>query len=59
MVDANFVMLISGNRADRRTVRLGMSGVDSYEVIDGMAEGDEVIVSDTRDIAPFKSVTIQ
>lgn len=51
--------VISGNRADRRTVRLGMSGVDSYEVVDGMAEGDEVIVSDTRDIAPFKSVTIK
>lgn len=51
--------VISGNRADRRTVRLGMSGVDSYEVVDGMSEGDEVIVSDTRDIAPFKSVTIK
>ena len=37
------------SRALRRQVRLGLAGYDRYEVLDGLAEGDEVIVSDMRD----------
>lgn len=35
-----------GHRADRRRVSFGLAGYDRLEVLDGLAEGDEVIVSD-------------
>lgn len=37
------------DRAVRREVRLGLAGYDRHEVLSGLAEGDEVIVSDLRD----------
>jgi HlyD family secretion protein len=46
------VFVVDRGRPDRavlREVRLGLSGYDRYEVLDGLSEGDEVIVSDLRD----------
>ena len=40
------VFVVRGDRAVRVPVRLGITGMDDYEVLDGLAEGDEVIVSD-------------
>jgi HlyD family secretion protein len=45
------VYVVRGNRAVRVPVRLGIADFDRYEVADGLAEGDEVIVSDTSDFA--------
>ena len=37
-----------GEYASRVEVRLGRASVSAIEVVDGLAEGDEVVVSDTR-----------
>ena len=43
------VFVIQGDRALRRETTFGIAGVDWLEVLDGLAEGDEVIVSDMSD----------
>jgi HlyD family secretion protein len=39
------VYVVHGNRAERRLARFGISGVDDVEVVAGLAEGDEVVIS--------------
>lgn len=41
---ANVVFVVSGQRANRRDVRLGLSDDEKYEVIDGIKAGDQVVV---------------
>lgn len=48
-----------GDRAVRRGVRLGVSGYEHIEVLDGLAEGDEVILSDMRDHIHLEQIKIQ
>jgi HlyD family secretion protein len=52
------VFVIDGNRAVRRGVRLGVSGYEHIEVLDGLAEGDEVILSDMRDHIHLEQIKI-
>ena len=40
------VFVVRGNRAVRTDVRLGLIGHEYYELVDGLVEGDEIIVSD-------------
>jgi HlyD family secretion protein len=40
------VFVVEGTVARRQKVRLGLSGYKEYEVVDGLAEGDEVVLSD-------------
>ena len=42
--NANVVFVVSGQRANRRDVRLGLSDDEKYEVIDGIKAGDQVVV---------------
>jgi HlyD family secretion protein len=42
-----FRLLEDGATAVRVQVRLGKSSVNTIELLDGLAEGDEVILSDT------------
>ena len=53
------VFVIEGDRAVRRTVRLGVSGYDHYEVLDGLAEGEEVILSDMSDYTHLEQVSLK
>lgn len=46
------VFAVVNGRAELRTVSLGQRGVDRAEVIDGLAEGDEVIVFPSDEVAP-------
>jgi HlyD family secretion protein len=46
---AQQVFVVRSNRAYRTPVRLGVSNFDWFEVVDGLAEGDEIIASDMRD----------
>ncbi len=48
-----------GSLAVRRNVRFGASGYDRVEVLDGLAEGDEVILSDMSDYIHLTQVDIQ
>ena len=53
------VFVVHGNRADRVRVTLGATGADAVEVIEGLREGDEVIVSDMQDYEHVGSVTLR
>lgn len=46
---AQQVFVLRNNRAYRTPVRLGVSNFDWFEVVDGLAAGDEIIASDMRD----------
>ena len=42
---APWVMLVDGGRAQRRTVRLGVRASDKVEILDGLHEGDFVLLA--------------
>ena len=52
------VFVIRDGRAERRAVRFGLSGVDHFEVAEGLAAGDEVIVSDMRDYLRLERIRV-
>ncbi|HET9529393.1 MAG TPA: HlyD family efflux transporter periplasmic adaptor subunit [Blastocatellia bacterium] len=56
---AHDVFVIRGESAVKTPVRIGLSSFDNYEVIDGLLEGDEVIVSEMADYMHLKEVKIK
>jgi HlyD family secretion protein len=56
---ADPVFVLQGDHAVRRTVRFGISGYDHYEVLDGLAAGDEVILSDMKDYVRLERVNLK
>jgi HlyD family secretion protein len=53
------VFVVEGDHAVRRMVRLGVSGYDRYEVLDGLAEGEEAILSDMSDYDHLAQVSLR
>jgi HlyD family secretion protein len=53
------VFVIRGDHAVRVPVTLGLAGIDDVEVVSGLSEGDEVIISDMRDYAHLTQVTLK
>ncbi|HEX5717611.1 MAG TPA: HlyD family efflux transporter periplasmic adaptor subunit [Thermoanaerobaculia bacterium] len=53
------VFVVEGDRAVRRNVRFGVTGYDHYEVLDGLAEGEEAILSDMSDYAHLEQVSLK
>lgn len=53
------VFVVEGDRAVRRTVRFGVTGYDHYEVLDGLAEGEEAILSDMSDYVHLEQVSLR
>ena len=53
------VFVVRGDRADRVKVRIGATGADAVEVIEGLKEGDEVIVSDMQDYEHVETVNLR
>ncbi len=53
------VFVVRGDRAVRVQAELGISGVDAFEVVGGLSEGDEVIVSDMREYAHLAEVALR
>lgn len=53
------VYVIEGDRAIRRPVRLGISERREIEIVDGLAVGDEVIISDTSAFERLAEVRIE
>ena len=51
LIDAgtHFVYVVRGDRAVRTPVQLGAASVSEIEVLHGLAAGERIIVSDTRD----------
>ncbi len=53
------VFLIEGDRAVRTAVTLGLAGRDSYEVTGGLEEGDEIIISDVREVIHATEIALR
>jgi HlyD family secretion protein len=53
------VFVVQGDRAVRRRVRLGLTGDEYYEVLDGLAPGEAVIVSDMKDYTHLERVDLK
>ena len=54
-----FVLNATGDRATRRLVSVGKTSTDEIQIIDGLAEGDRVIVSDTSQFNQFDQFTLR
>ena len=53
------VFVVQGDQAVRRPVRLGLSGYDHFEVLDGLDEGEEVILSNMQDYQHLERVNFK
>jgi len=56
---AQQVFVVHGDRATRTRVQLGEVGADAVEVLEGLAEGDEVVISDMQDYERVKTVKLR
>jgi HlyD family secretion protein len=57
--NASSVFVIRGSKAINTPLRLGIAGFSEYEVLDGLAEGDEIILSDTSEYRDLKEVPVK
>lgn len=57
--EAEEVFVVEGDHAVRRRVRLGLAGYEFYEVLDGLAPGEVVIVSDMKDYTHLERVNLK
>lgn len=53
------LFVIAGNRAVRRPARLGLLGYQDVEIVSGLAEGDEVILTDMKDYAGLDELRLR
>ncbi|HSB27231.1 MAG TPA: HlyD family efflux transporter periplasmic adaptor subunit, partial [Pyrinomonadaceae bacterium] len=54
-----FVLTPDGQEAERRTVKLGRYSVSTVEILDGLHEGDQVIVSDTSTYDSYNRIRVR
>ncbi len=50
---------VRGNEGVRRNIKLGITNFESTEILEGLEEGDEVILSDMSDYANRKEIRIR
>lgn len=53
------VFVVRGDVAIKTPVRFGISSFEHYEVVQGLMEGDEVIISDMKDYLHLKEVKLK
>ena len=53
------VFVIRGDVALKTSAKFGVAGADHYEVVQGLLEGDEVIISDMTDYMHLKEVKLK
>jgi HlyD family secretion protein len=53
------VFVVQGDRAVRTPVRLGLSSFDQFEVVSGLQEGDEAVISDMSAYQHVKQVALR
>jgi len=53
------VFVVQGDRAERRNVQMGLSGHRRLEIIEGVEEGDEIIVSDVSRVIHAREIRIR
>jgi HlyD family secretion protein len=54
-----FVLTPDGSEAVRTTVRLGRNSVSTIEILEGLKEGDRVIISDTSALDSYNRIRIR
>ena len=54
-----FVLSSDGTEAERRTVKLGRNSVSTIEILDGLREGEQVIISDTSALDSYNRIRIR
>ena len=54
-----FVLSPDGTEAERRSVKLGRNSVSQIEILDGLKEGDRVIISDTTALDSYNRIRIR
>jgi HlyD family secretion protein len=54
-----FKLTPDGQEASRATVRLGRTSVSTVEIVDGLREGDQVIISDTTTMDSYKQIRVR
>lgn len=54
-----FVLSPDGTEAERRTVKLGRNSVSTIEILEGLREGDRVIISDTSALDNYPRIRIR
>jgi HlyD family secretion protein len=56
---ARVVFFIRGDVAVRTSARFGIASADDFEVVEGLSEGDEVIISDMTDYMHMKELRLK
>jgi HlyD family secretion protein len=56
---ARQAFVIRGDRAVRVPIALGLAGVDHVELVSGVSEGDEVVISDMKDYLHLAEVKVR
>ena len=56
---SDWVFVVRGEKAGRTPVTIGLSNFEMYEITSGLAEGDEVIISDMSDFRNSKEVKLR
>ena len=54
-----FVLSPDGTEAERRSVKLGRNSVSQIEILDGLKEGDRVIISDTTALDSYNRIRLR
>jgi len=54
-----FVLSPDGSEAERRSVKLGRNSVSQIEILDGLKEGDQVIISDTSALDSYNRIRVR
>lgn len=54
-----FVLTPDGTEAERRSVKLGRNSVSTIEIVEGLKEGDQVIISDTSALDSYNRIRIR
>ena len=57
--DANHAFVVRDDVAERVPVRFGMAGVDTIEILSGLREGDQVVISDIAEYEDVQSVRLK
>lgn len=53
------VFVVNGDRAVKRPVKLGIASFDELEILSGLSEGDEIIVSDMTEFQHLAEITLK
>ena len=53
------VFLLRGGKGVRTRVELGIAGFENFEIVRGLSEGDEIVISDMKDYLHLREIKIK